>query len=202
MPSVGQVLAIKTWHDTNIAARETEWISVNTSGYPQTIFTPVGQHAGNITDETVEADGYTRAHYLGIIEDDFTKAEVSFRVTTAIIGDTEAELGIATGVPTVGAVATLTLAGYADITTECGSTGIKKKTITVSLSKGDHIWICWSQKAKIQGFMAAFRAYIPDNIQSAMFEQIKNTKVSELSSSTLSICSDTLAGMWCCVGMS
>lgn len=147
-------------------------LTVNSVAAQSPMQAPVGLSMGNLTDVTSFANGSeSHALYLGRSLKVHTTATVVWRVTTAVTGvGRTCQVGIFKAtINAGGAPGTLTrICTVADIKTECASTGIKSKAITLlGQAAGDDLWLV-IQAGKNAG-AAQFRAMLADDIQSGVF---------------------------------
>jgi len=111
------------------------------------------------------------AVYVGKAPRSITSANVRYRVTTAAITVTWAEVALATGSINVGGNPTLTVRGYADVSGVVTSTGQKTTSLSVSsgqsINEGDDLWAIYGNAATT---VAVLRAQsIADDLQVGVF---------------------------------
>jgi hypothetical protein len=161
------------------------WVPPPWTASAQTILTPRGQHAGDITTETIEVDNECRALYLRRAEIAWTSALVGWRTTTALTGGTVGELAIAKGNPVVGAGASLTTLGSANATSKFVGSGNATLTIALTgVARGDHLWLLYWQLVNKGGTLARFRGYLADDILSGLALYASGTQPSTMSPAT------------------
>ena len=111
------------------------------------------------------------AVYVGKAPRAITSASVRYRVTTAAITVTWAEVALATGAPVVGGNPTLTVRGYADVAAVVTSTGQFTTSVTLSagqaINEGDDVWIVYGNRASTVSVLRA--QSIADDIQAGVF---------------------------------
>ena len=157
------------------------WAVRNASGVPKTapsagpalssvLVSPLFASA-NLTGTRSITSTNSFAVYVGKAPRAITSASVRYRVTTAAITVTWAEIALATGSINVGGNPTLTVRGYADVSAIVTSTGQKTTSVSVSsgqsINEGDDLWAIYGNAATT---VAVLRAQsIADDIQVGVF---------------------------------
>ncbi len=181
----------------------------------QTIYTPVGLSAADnmlriwigYPAYTTETDQEARVVYLGRVGKVFSTATVAINVMVAAVDLSWAEMGICTGTPTTGAVASFTLIGYTDVKATIQAAGVTTVTInlTTNTAIGDHIWFIWAQKKNAQGSLASFTPCSADRVTCGIYQYRTNTQPSAMAApTTFSLYNITVSNpepQWVVVGM-
>lgn len=124
----------------------------------------------NLTTAKTITSNSTFAVYLGRAPKPITTAQVRLRVTTAAATITWAEVALATGAINPGGNPTLTVRGFADVSSIVNSLG--QKTITVNASsgqtinEGDDVWLLIGNQATTALQVRA--ASIADDLQTGL----------------------------------
>lgn len=121
----------------------------------------------NLTSTRTLTSGTTFAVYVGRVPRSVASVQARFRVTTAAATITWAEAAIAKGAVSLAANPSLTVVGFADISTPIASTGQKSVTINVSsgqvVNEGDQLWLLLGNNATTAGIVRA--QSIADDLQ-------------------------------------
>lgn len=124
--------------------------------------------AANLTTTLALTNGTTFACYLGRAGAAFTSVNIRLRITTAAVTVTWAEAAVFKGPVVLGAAASLSRVGYANIASLVTSTGQKTFTVTITgVAAGDDLWIaigCQATTAMI------VRAGLADDIQDGSYQ--------------------------------
>ncbi len=111
------------------------------------------------------------AVYLGKAPRSITSANVRYRVTTAAVTITWAEIALATGSINVGGNPTLTIRGYADVSGVVTATGQFTTSVSVSsgqaINEGDDLWVMYGNNASTVTVLRA--QSIADDLQVGVF---------------------------------
>lgn len=129
------------------------WVVSNSAGIPVTnSYIPAASSvllhpqfaSGNLTTTRTVTSTNSLAVYVGKAPRAMAGAYVRWRVTTAAVGVTWAEVALARGVVNIGGNPTLTVLGYTDVSGAIVSTGQKTTTVTVAsgqaIAEGDDLW--------------------------------------------------------------
>lgn len=114
---------------------------------------PYGFNTANVGSAKTHTSGTTFAAYLGRASAAYTQAIVNYRVTTAAVTITWAEIAIGTGQFTMspaasGAPLLLTTRGYTDVSAVVNSLGVKTTTISLSgINPGDDLFFLSGNQA-------------------------------------------------------
>ena len=143
---------------------------LNSPNYSSVLMSPAFATA-NLTGTRSITSTNSYAVYVGKAPRSITSANVRYRVTTAAITVTWAEVALATGSINVGGNPTLTVRGYADVSGVVTSTGQKTTSLSVSsgqsINEGDDLWVMYGNAATT---VAVLRAQsIADDIQVGVF---------------------------------
>lgn len=157
------------------------WAVRNASGVPKTapsagpalssvLVSPLFSTA-NLTGVRSITATNSYAVYVGKAPRSLTSASVRYRVTTAAVTVTWAEIALATGSINVGGNPTLTVRGYADVSAVVTATGQFTTAVNVSagqaINEGDDLWAIFGNNAST---VAVLRAQsIADDIQVGVF---------------------------------
>lgn len=125
----------------------------------------------NLTSVRSITSGNSYAVYVGKAPRSITSANVRYRVTTAAVTITWAEIALATGSINVGGNPTLTVRGYADVSGTVTATGRFTTSVSVSsgqaINEGDDLWVIYGNQAST---VAVLRAQsIADDLQVGVF---------------------------------
>jgi hypothetical protein len=117
---------------------------VNSPNSTSVLVSPLFSTA-NLTGTRSITSTNTYAVYVGKAPRSLTSASVRYRVTTAAITVTWAEVALATGQINVGGNPTLTVKGYADVSGVVTATGQFTTSVPVSagqsINEGDDLWV-------------------------------------------------------------
>jgi hypothetical protein len=119
-------------------------------GSPSVLMSPAFA-TGNLTSVRSLTATNTYAVYVGRAPRALTSASVRYRVTTAAVTVTWAEVAMARGSVNVGGSPTLTVVGYADVSGVVTATGQFTTSVPVSagqsISEGDDLWVLLGNNA-------------------------------------------------------
>jgi len=124
--------------------------AMNSPNYGSVLMSPAFATANLAGTRSITSTN-TYAVYVGKAPRSITSANVRYRVTTAAITVTWAEVALATGSINVGGNPTLTVRGYADVSGVVTSTGQKTTSLSVSsgqsINEGDDLWVLYGNNA-------------------------------------------------------
>lgn len=125
----------------------------------------------NLTSVRSITSGNSYAVYVGKAPRSLTSASVRYRVTTAAITVTWAEVALAKGSPNVGGNPTLTVVGYTDVAAVVTATGQFTTSVSVSsgqaINEGDDLWVLYGNNASTVTVLRA--QSIADDLQAGVF---------------------------------
>lgn len=149
--------------------------SANLAAVPGCLMPPHFATA-NLTSVRTTTSAVAYAVYMGRAPRSLSTVRLRLRVTTAAATITWAEVAIATGTINVGGNPTLTVRGYADVSTVVNSTGQKSIDIPVSsgqaINEGDDLWAIYGASATTVLVVRA--ASIADDLQVGLQASLSN----------------------------
>lgn len=155
-----------------------------------------GYHnAANLTDVYASAAGTAIAVWLGTAPWKSTSVTLRYRVTTAAVTITYAEVGIFSGSINLGGNPTLTRLGYADVAAVVNSTGLKSTAVTLSTAcnPGDNLWAVFGNDATTP---LQVRAGLADDIQTGICATLAARPSTATSPTVWTIAGATVAVPW------
>lgn len=191
--SVGRFRQV-TWNGSAWVWAGATFIDLDGMG-DKSFLSPPGLHAANLTALAVPATNATYAVYLGRARAADPTIDVVFRVTTAAVTITWAEVAIATGTPVANGSPSLTTRGHVDTSAVVNSTGIKKVTISpTGIWPGADLWFLIGTQATTPG---VFRGCLADDLQSGVFVTATSTRPSTMSApKTFTVGGATTVPVW------
>lgn len=164
------------------------------AGITNGLITAIGFDATNLTTVTVAVTNTSYFVYLGRVSQAFTTFAARYRVTTAAVTITWAEIGIFKGAIALGAAASLSRVGFTDCAAIINSTGQKTTNIALTgVAAGDDLWFAYGSQATTP---AQFRGGLADDLQSGRFQSFAGRISTMAVPSTCTLTAATLAPIW------
>lgn len=167
------------------------WIVMNRAGVPKqgglTVnvaqFLPGVVDAANLTAVLSLATNSSFMIYLGLCPKTSTSIDLLYRITTAAVTVTWAEVGVFRGPVIFNGNPVLTRLGYTDTAGIFTSTGIKKTNVALSVAAapGDYLWAAIGNQATT---VAVTRGGLADDLQSGVLASLAATRISTVASPT------------------
>lgn len=180
------------------------WIVMNNAGAPKagglTVnvaqFLPGVVDAANLTAVLSLTTNSSFMIYLGLCPRVSTSIDLLYRITTAAVTVTWAEVGIFRGPVIFNGNPVLTRLGYTDAAGIFTSTGIKKTNVALSVAAapGNYLWAAIGNQATT---VAVTRGGLADDLQSGVLASLAATRISTVASpATWTLAAATVVVPW------
>ncbi len=153
-----------------------------------------GFNAVNASTTKTLTSTSTFGYYLGRADRSVTSINVTYRITTAAVTVTWAEVAIATGIPVLGGNPNLTTRGFTSTAGTWVSTGVKvTNVVTTGIAPGADLWVLFGNNSSTA---AVVRAGIADDI-TAGYQVTATVRPSTMGAATaFTLEANTVAPIW------
>jgi hypothetical protein len=127
---------------------------------------PMGFLAANLTAALTTVSNASYFQYMGRTARRFTQATLRYRISTAAVTVTWAEVAIFVGTPVLGGNPSLTRRGFTNVASVVTSLGQKSTVIAATVEAGEDVWAVYGGQSTT---VMQLRAGLADDLQTGVY---------------------------------